>query len=299
MKKYYDKVSLWSKILNFLFKFTNDKKNSETVEGAKQFINSLAETNSKYILPEKMGLKKEMINEMEVYYYNGNPLDNNKKLLYIHGGSYIEEAKYFQIKFAMKIAKKTNSTLIFPRYPLAPKGNYRIMYNLIEKLYNKLLQSNTEINFLGDSAGGGFILSFAMYLRDRKKLLPKNIIMMSPWLDVSMSNPKLYEDAKTDNMCGVDGTRYCGKLWAAGLDMKDPLISPMFGSTNDLSKMTIIIGEKEILKSECYKFSDILTSNQIEHNFIEYKGQGHDFGAFPTKEGRLVIKDISEIINQD
>ena len=92
MNKYYDKVSLWSKIINFSFKFTNAKKNSETVEGAKQFIEQLKESQTEYKLPEKLKFKKEMLNEIEVYYYNGNLKDNNKKLLYIHGGSYIEEA---------------------------------------------------------------------------------------------------------------------------------------------------------------------------------------------------------------
>lgn len=298
MKKYYDKKSLWSKVLNFSFKFTNAKKNSDTVEGAKKYIEKLSKKDKNKNLPEKLGLTKQVINNIDVYCYLGSIDDNRKKILYIHGGSYIEEANYFQLNFAMKIAEKTNSTLIIPIYPLAPKGTYKNMYQLIDNLYSKILESNTEINFLGDSAGGGFILSFAMYLRDKKIKLPKNIIMMSPWLDVSLSNPNTYEDAKKDYMCGVDGTRYCGKLWAGDLDMKDPLISPMFGNVNDLSKMTIITGGSEVLNSDCHKFSDILTTNKVEHNFIEYKGQGHDFGAYPTKEGKLVIEDISRIINQ-
>lgn len=298
MKKYYNKVSLWSKVLNFSFKFTDSKKNSETVEGTKKYIEKLSKTNSQNELPEKLGLIKEIVNDTAVYCYRGSIKDDSRKLLYVHGGSYIEEASYFQLKFAMKIAEKTNSTLIFPVYPLAPKGTYKTMYAFMKSLYQQLLESNSEINFLGDSAGGGFILSFSMYLRDKKIKQPKNIIMMSPWLDVSLSNPKIYDDAKKDYMCGVDGTRYCGELWAADLDMKDPLVSPMFGNVHNLSKMTIITGGNEILKSDCHKFSDILTTNKIEHNFIEYKEQGHDFGAYPTKEGRLVIEDISEIINQ-
>lgn len=298
MKKYYDKVSLWSRLLNLSFKLTNSKKNSETVEGAKKYIEKLSKITNQNRLIEKIGLTKEIVNDIAVYCYRGSIKDNSRKLLYVHGGSYIEEASYFQLKFAMKIANKTNSTLVVPVYPLAPKGTYKTMYPFMENLYQKLLENSSEINFLGDSAGGGFILSFSMYLRDKKIKLPKNIIMMSPWLDLSLSNPKTYDDAKTDYMCGVDGTRYCGKLWADGLDTKDPLVSPMFGDVNNLSKMTIITGGKEILKSDCHKFSKILTSHKIKHNFIEYKGQGHDFGAYPTKEGKLVIEDISKIINQ-
>lgn len=297
MKKYYDKISLWGKLLNFSFRFTDSKYNSETVENTKDYIKKLSETMDQEKLPKKLGLTKEVIDGISVYCYKGSISDNNKKLLYIHGGSFIEAASYFQLKFAMKIADKTNSTLVFPLYTLAPNGTYRMMYSFMDVLYKKLLESNSEINFLGDSAGGGFILSFAMYLRDREIPQPKNIIMMSPWLDISLSNPDTYEDAKNDYMCGVDGTRYCGVLWSDGLDSKNPLVSPMFGDVNNLSKMTIIVGGREILKSDCHKFSDILDSNQINYNFIEYKDQGHDFGAYPTKEGKLVIKDISNIIN--
>ena len=137
-----------------------------------------------------------------------------------------------------------------------------------------------------------------MYLRDIKISQPKNIIMMSPWLDISLSNPQTYEDAKNDYMCGVDGTRYCGELWSDDLDTKNPLVSPMFGDVKKLGKMTIIAGGREILKSDCHKFSKILESNKIKYNYIEYKGQGHDFGAYPTKEGKMVIEDVSKIINQ-
>lgn len=298
MEKYYDKISLWSRILNYSFKFFNSKENSDTVEGAKRYIEKLSNKTNENKLPEKLGLTKEMVNNIPVYCYKGSIKDDSRKLLYVHGGSYIEEATYFQLKFAIKIAKKTNSTLVFPIYKLAPKGTYKTMYSFMENLYQQLLENSNEINFLGDSAGGGFVLSFAMYLRDRRIKQPKNIIMMSPWLDISLSNPKTYEDAKTDYMCGVDGTRYCGKLWSDGLDSKDPLVSPMFGDVTNLSKITIITGGKEILKSDCHKFSEILSINNVKHNFIEYIGQGHDFGAYPTKEGKMLIEDISNIINQ-
>lgn len=296
MEKYYDKVSLWSKLINYSIRFTNAKTNSDTVEGAKKYIEKLSTRQNQYNLPYKI-LKKEFFNGIEVYYYNGDFSDSNKKLLYIHGGSYIEEASYFQIKFAMEVAKKTNSTLILPRYPLAPRGSYKTMYPLIDKLYEKLLEKTTDINFLGDSAGGGFILSFAMYLRDNQKKLPENIIMLSPWLDISMSNPEIYEDAKIDYMCGVDGNRYDGILWANGLELDSFMVSPIYGDFNNLSKMTIIVGENEIFKSECLNLSKRLTEENISHNFIMYKGQGHDFGAYPTKEGKMVILDIAQIIN--
>ncbi|MBE6159911.1 MAG: alpha/beta hydrolase [Lactobacillales bacterium] len=300
MKKIYDKISLKSRIINFLFNFTNSKKIYTDEKETIKYIESIAKINEEYNLPEKMGMTLEKINDMKVYSYNGT-LENNKGkiLIYIHGGSYVEQAIDYQIKFAMKIATKTNSTLLMPIYPLAPKGNCKSMYKVIDELYEKVTNSTKNINLLGDSAGGGFILSYAMYLRNKNGVQPKNIVMLSPWLDISMENPELIESEKKDPMSGIEGNRYTGKLWADGLDVKNFLVSPMYGEFENLGILTIITGEIDILKPDCIKLSQKLDKCKIEHNYIEYKGQGHDFGAYPTKEGNMVINDIANIINGD
>ncbi len=296
MKKNYNKISIKSRIINYLLKFTNSKEIFSSEDKTKKYIEKISKKIDRYNLPVKLGMKLEEFS-YKVYSYNGNINDSNKILLYIHGGSYIEEAISYQIKFAMKIAKRTKSVLIMPIYPLAPKGNYKIMYNFIDEIYDKITSSKKNINFLGDSAGGGFVLSYAMYLRNNSKPQPNNIIMMSPWVDISMSNPELKISEKIDSMSGIDGNKYCGSIWADSLDKKNYLVSPIYGEFSNLGKITIITGGKDILKPDCSKLSKILDENLIEHNYIEYKGQGHDFGAYPTKEGNMVIEDIANIIN--
>lgn len=298
MEKYYNKISLWARIINKSFAFTSMKKNSNTVEAAKKFVYQLSSKKTIYNLPSKLGLNKINFQDMDVYCYNGSIDDDKEKLLYIHGGSYVEQANRFQIKFAMKLAKKNNLTLIFPVYPLAPVGNYKLMYKLMDKLYKIIVSKSSNIIFLGDSAGGGFILSYAMYLRDTSGVQPKHIIMLSPWVDISMANPDIYSDAKNDNMCGVDGTRYEGELWADGLSTNDPLVSPIYGKFNSLGEMTIVAGGREILTSECLRLHKLLNNQKIEHNFIMYKSQGHIFPMYPIRESKMVLKDITEIISR-
>lgn len=298
MKKYYNSVSLYSKFINFSFKFTNAKKNYLTEENAKKFINNYQHTKKNYNKYDKCKLIKYNIETYEVYFYNGS-IDElkDKIILYIHGGSFVEEAISYQIEFAKKIAKKTNSTLIIPRYQLIPEGNYKTMYKLIDNIYNKIKQTNREIHFLGDSSGGGFVLSYAMYLRDKNDILPKNILMLSPWIDLSMENEELKESEKLDNMSGLAGNKYCGKLWADDLNIKDAKISPIYGDLTKLPKLTIATGSYDILKPDCLRLCKILDENEIDYNYIEYKNQGHDFGMYPTKEGNLLIDDFSNIIN--
>ncbi len=298
MKKYHDEITVWSKIVNNSFKLTNDKEIYSDEEMTKKYIHKLEKNSKKYTLPKKLGLKLETNFNIPVYSYNGNLQSLNKKiLLYVHGGSYVEEAGIFQIQFAKKIAKKTNSILILPIYPLAPKGNYETMYESINEIYNFIVDTEYEINFLGDSAGGGFILSYSMYLRENKIRQPKNIIMMSPWLDISLTNPELNDSNKLDPMCGIEGNQYIGKIWSNKLDLKNYLVSPLYGEFNGLGNLTIITGGRDLLKPDCVKLDQLLDNQNIKHNYIEYKGQGHDFGAYPTKEAKLLVSDIANIVN--
>lgn len=299
MKKYYNKVSMRSRFINFSFKFNDAKKNYYTKENIQKFIDKYQEQKKNYNLYNELGLYKENIDNIEVYSYNGNISNNKGKIiLYIHGGSFLEEAISYQIKFAMKIASRSNATLVIPRYKLLPEANYKDMYHDIDILYKNIISNCSDIEFLGDSSGGGFILSYAMYLRNSKKLLPNNILMLSPWLDLSMENPELIESEKLDNLSAIEGNKYCGMLWANGLDVKDSKVSPMYGKFNNLPKLTIMTGSFDILKPDCVKLTKILDDGNIDYNYIEYKNQGHDFGCFPTKEGKLLIEDISNIISE-
>lgn len=296
MKKIYNEVSCFSKILNNILKHTSFKKNYISENETKKLIEKISK--QKYTIPDKLGLTLEEYNKGRVYSYNGSLGSIKEKIIiYIHGGSYIEEAVSFQLKFAMKIAKKSNATLIVPIYPLAPKNTYKDTYDLIFNLYTEILKLNKKVFFLGDSAGGGFCLSFSMYLREKAIVQPQNILLLSPWLDLTLNNPSIENLEKFDSTCSVKGNQYAGKLWAGELDIKNYLVSPIYGKFNNLSKVTIATGEYDIMKPDCLKLSKTLEKENIDHDYIEYKGQGHDFGIYPTREGTLLVDDFVKIIN--
>ena len=53
---------------------------------------------------------------------------------------------------------------------------------------------------MGDSAGGGLSLALIMYLRDAgyQNLLPRAMVLMSPWVDLTMSCGSWDENAEFD-----------------------------------------------------------------------------------------------------
>lgn len=295
MEKVYNQQTLWSKILNFSFVFTSSKRYSSSVKSTKKFIEK---RNNKENYIKDKEFEAIEFDDHKVYLYNGS-LDNldKKVLIYIHGGNFLEPGNKYQIGFAKTIAKSTDSLLIVPMYDLLPNGNALKMHEFLMDLYIMIQSLNPkEINLLGDSAGGGAILTLSILLKEKKLLMPKNIIMLSPWLDLSMSNPDIIADEKKDHMNGLEGTKYEGKLWADNLDIKDIRVSPMYGNFKGIKGISIFYGGKEILTSECKRFIELLKKQNVEFNSYYYTNEGHDFAVFPTKEGKHAIKEIIDII---
>ena len=74
------------------------------------------------------------------------------------------------------------------------------------KLYNIFLDryAGKEILFLGDSAGAGLAISFAQYLNEVNLPQPEKIILSSPWLDVSLTNPDIQNVILKDNSLEIN-----------------------------------------------------------------------------------------------
>lgn len=67
---------------------------------------------------------------------------------------------------------------------------------------------------MGDSAGGQIALSFAEYLKAETTLpQPGHIVMLSPVLDGTLSNPDAKTYERIDPMLGIEGSKYFIKLW--------------------------------------------------------------------------------------
>ncbi len=235
---------------------------------------------------DMFGCQMILFNEIE---------DAEHLVIYIHGGIYVNEIRLPHISFCDNLAKKINACVFTPIYPLAPNHTYKETYEIVEKLYNHLLTMNKPIIIMGDSAGGGFTASFCEYLAINNLPQPKNIILISPWVDVSMSGD--YDDVEYDPMLGVEGAREMGKSWAGDLDPKDYRISPLFGEVSKLPKTTLFIGTHEIIYSDVIKFYDKLKDNGVDVELNVGEEMSHVYPLYPfVPESKEAFNHIVEIL---
>ena len=233
---------------------------------------------------------------MKVYYV-GSKKNYKNVLFYIHGGYYFHHAAKSHLLMLRNILNQSNTMVVFPVYPLTPFKTVDDCFDKMISLYNRVLEENIgkKIILSGDSAGGGFALALAEHIKNQ----PDELILLSPWVDVSMSNQKMWDYDKVDPMLSIEKARFMGKIWAGKNGPKDPRVSPLFGDLSKLKNVTIFVGTREVFYPDNITLYEKLKSiNSPNMRLIVGEKQNHVYPAYPTPEAKKAQKQIVEIINR-
>jgi len=225
---------------------------------------------------------------------------SEKTILYLHGGAYIFNMTYLHWNLIEDLLKKTNATLVVPDYPLAPDANFRHAYDFLTGIYNILLETSSPNNIvvMGDSSGGGLALGFVQRLRNENKAQPSQIILLSPWLDITMSNPDLPGIDSKDKVLGIKGLQLAGQAYADDVDPKDYRVSPIYGDPVGLGKISLFTGTHYLLLADARKFKSLMDKANISFNYYEYPGMFHDWVIVTSmKESQHATDQIAGLVN--
>lgn len=293
--------SFQSKILKRSLTFLQFKQSIlDNLEQNRQFV----DPNSEQRTPPKSILKKYKvetisINSRAVYILQPSNRESTQTILYLHGGAYMANILPIHWKFLDKIIERTHVTVILPDYPLAPENNWKDAFEFMEELQSKLLNSTDNLIFAGDSAGAGLALAWTMEIRDRKMKLPETLILLSPWLDISMSNSSITAIENLDPYLTVEALTVAGKYWSEGINSKNWRVSPIYGSLNGLPVMELFTGTSDILNPDAKLFYSRVIENSGIINLYEYNNMIHDWMFFNMPESQKCLDQITAIINRE
>lgn len=218
--------------------------------------------------------------------------ENNTAILYLHGGAYYANITPMHWRFIEQLLIGTNATFIVPDYPLAPESQCTDTYQFLDAVYEKLISDyhSRQIVFMGDSSGGGLALGFAQKIKNERIKQPEQIMLFSPWLDVSMANPEIAKVDKHDKILSINGLKTAGKNYAGTLDVTNYRVSPIYGDFSRLGEISVFIGTNELFVADARKFKQLLEDQRIDFNYFEYPEMFHDWVLVPSlKETKKVI----------
>ncbi len=245
-------------------------------------------------------LETEKYFDRKVFVVKPNDKNSNSMtILYLHGGAYVGELQPEHWEFIGKIVTDTGATVIVPDYPLAPKYTYKDVFNMIEPLYKEIVDKvgTDNIVVMGDSAGGGIGLVLVEKItEDSNYNIPSKTILISPWLDVRMTNPEIDKVQENDKELNRETLRLAGLSYAGidGIDSK--LVNPIDGDISKLKNVTIFTGTYDILNPDVHKLMKKNANSEDNIKVKEYEGAGHIWIVNRKGDKELIDKAYNDLI---
>jgi acetyl esterase/lipase len=209
------------------------------------------------------------------------PEPTGKVVVAIHGGAYVGRATMFHWWTYTDMARQRGATVVVPDYTLAPGGTAETEVPRVARFISQTIdeQGAENVSVLGDSAGGGLALVAAQELVRHGFSTPGRLVLLAPWLDVSMSDPR---SAQIDDpLLDVATAARDGRLWAGELRTMDPRVSPLFGSFDDLPPTAVYSSSRDMLVIDALRLRDRVLAEGLQNfTFRLRMGLLHDFAIY-------------------
>lgn len=293
-----EKASFTSKMIQSMSSLFGVKKGGDMNKKSNQSASTEVPTPIPKSMYKRYDIQESIVSSRKVWTIEPKENVSDKVILYLHGGAYVSTIKKYHWKFAEELILKTNATIVIPDYPLAPGSNCENAIDLVSQVYQELLKkhSSENIDLMGDSSGGGLALGFAMQLSKENKPQPNQIILLFPWLDVTMTNKDILEIDKKDKILGIKPLQIAGKAFAGELDLSDYRISPIYGDFSGLGKISIFIGTHDLFVADCRKLKTLANKSNISMNYFEYPKMFHGWILASMRESKVAVNQISSLI---
>jgi acetyl esterase/lipase len=294
-----ENTSFTAKVIKSAFYLYGKKRGSKEIKHANQKTSTEVATSVPRSIQKNYLVQESVVNNKKVWTIKPKENASDQVVLYLHGGTYLFTVKKYHWIFVKELLLRTNATIVLPDYPLAPSSTCEAALEFIGQVYQEILLKHSPKNIIltGDSSGGGLALGFALNLRKENKAQPSQIILLCPWLDITMSNKDILEVDEKDKVLGIESLRIAGKVFAGNLDFKDYRISPIYGDFSGLGKISVFIGTHDILVADCRKLKRLTKASNISINYFEYPEMFHDWFFVKTmKEAKVALSQLSSLI---
>lgn len=196
----------------------------------------------------------------------------------IHGGAFIFPPSLFHWLEYTVMAHQTGATIEVPIYPLLQQGgtagtDVPQMAGFISSQI--AAHGASRVSVIGDSSGGNLALASAEYLVAQGDPVPASMVLLSPWLNLAMTNPNIAY--VQDPLLPSQGAQVLGQVWAGDLPVSDPMVSPLNGSLKGLPPTTVYSGSMDILSPDAVVLQQEAQAAGAPFSFVFAHNEIHDW----------------------
>jgi len=185
--------------------------------------------------------------------------DASRVLVFFHGGGYCSGSIESHRRLVTEAGRAARMRTLGVAYRLAPEHPFPAAYDDALTAWRFLRNQGiaaAHIAIGGDSAGAGLTVALISRLRDGHEEIPACAWLVSPWTDLTMSGSTLVSKAAVDPLIHKEYLNELADAYLpAGMERKDPRVSPLYADLRNFPPMLIQIGSNETLLDDATRLA--------------------------------------------
>ena len=230
--------------------------------------------------------------------------DLSRVLMFFHGGGYCSGSIVSHRRLVTEAGRAAGVRTLAIAYRLAPEHPFPAAYDDVLTAWRFLRDQNipaAHIAIGGDSAGAGLTLALIGRLRDAQEKLPGCAWLISPWTDLTMSAPALSSRDAVDPLIHKEYLIELADAYLpAGMDRKDPRVSPLYADLKGFPPVIIQVGSAETLLDDATRFAAVAGAADVRVTLEIWPQMIHAWPLWNARlePGRLALASAGAFIRQ-
>jgi epsilon-lactone hydrolase len=214
--------------------------------------------------------------------------DPSHVVMFFHGGGYCSGSVVSHRRLVTEAGRAAGARTLAIAYRLAPEHPFPAAYDDVLTAWRFLRDRNipaAHIAIGGDSAGAGLALALIGRLHDAHEELPGCAWLISPWTDLTMSGTTLSSKEAVDPLIHKQYLIELADAYLpAGMDRKDPRVSPLYADLKGFPPALIQVGSAETLLDDATRFAAVAGAADVRVTLEIWPQMIH---AWPLWNARL------------
>jgi epsilon-lactone hydrolase len=257
-----------------------------TPEGWKELSDSFATLAAPQIVPmaERLNVTVAPTTIDGVRAYTITPTDmpeanRDRVAVHVHGGCYVLNPREAALPEAMMLAGFGRMKVIAVDYRMPPEAYFPAALDDAMTVLKAVMKTTApqKVAVFGSSAGGALTLEMMLRAKAEGLPMPGAIAPGTPMADTTKRGDTFQTNAKVDNVL-VSPDGFCdaaAKFYAAGHDLADPLLSPIYGDVHGFPPTILTSGTRDLLLSNTVRMHRALRRAGVEATLQVFEGQSH------------------------
>ena len=251
---------------------------------------------------ENVQFQKSVISGVSVEMAVPRWVDDNRIVIYIHGGGFATGNAMTSRAYASYLASEGHFKVVSVSYRLAPENPFPAGLEDCVSVYQGIrnMYPQSSVALVGESAGATLSIAVSLHCLEHNFATPDCICLFSPVTDLTGSLMSHEVNVTTDIQMGSGGEEEIKRIYSSNYPMDNPYISPLKydNSLSAFPPTMLVVDKDEVLYDDSVYFAKKIDNYGVECILYIYKNTFHAFPitGLTVPEGRRVLCDTIDFL---